>query len=73
MVESKRRLKLNKFGSFLQSVALTQAVCQIGKGLGHNYITMLRYYRPIPSSGSLAIVSDPTRNTELARNQLDLL
>ena len=63
MVESKRRLKLNKSGSFLPSVALTQAVCQIGKGLGHNYMPMLCYYSPIPRSGSLAPVGDPTRNT----------
>ena len=56
VVESKRRLKLNKSGSFLTSVALTQAARQIGKGLGYNYIAMLRYYWPIPSSGSLASV-----------------
>ena len=47
----------------LPSAALSQAACQIRRGLRYNYIPSLLYYYPIPSSGLLAPVGDPTRNT----------
>ena len=47
----------------LPSATLTQAACQIGRGLGYNYMPELHYYYRIPSSSLLAPVGDPTPNT----------